>query len=40
MNLKNHSKLFLSFCVALALSGGGEDWYQLKRSLLKLRVLG
>lgn len=23
MNLKNHSKLFLSFCVALALSGGG-----------------
>lgn len=39
MNLKNHSKLFLSFCVALALSGG-EDWYQLKRSLLKLKVLG
>ena len=37
--IKNHSKLFLFFCAALALSEGGGDWCQQKGSLLKLKIL-
>lgn len=36
--IKNHSKLFLFFCVALALSEGG-DWCQQKERLLYLKIL-